>query len=167
MTQFELGWVVGIIEGEGCMAMLNNPNRTGYAYPSVKVSMTDEDTVRRLHELTGIGAFRPIPRTASTKAHYKDQWTWAVGAESECQALLVQILPHLSERRAEAAWSVLDLIDKRREMRDQKNLLCGNGHPRDEYGYRDHADNQRCRMCNQIQSAAAYARKKQAAGVCP
>jgi hypothetical protein len=52
MTEFELGWIVGLFEGEGCVYRRNRANAP---HPVVEIAMTDEDVVRRAHEVAGVG----------------------------------------------------------------------------------------------------------------
>lgn len=156
---FDFGWAVGLIEGEGCITITHG-KRDPFGCPYIKVAMTDEDSVRRIFQITGLGSFRPVPRSDRMPEHHKSQWAWTVAQEREAQALLVLILPHLSARRAEAAWRVLDLIDMRRELRAQKAAVCGNGHDQATHRYTDPSGVERCRECVKINSRAAYARKR-------
>jgi hypothetical protein len=49
MTATDIAWLAGIIEGEGTFG------RKGHPAGQVRVQMTDEDVIDRLHSLTGVG----------------------------------------------------------------------------------------------------------------
>lgn len=155
LSDFDLGWLVGIIDGEGWIGS-NKDMRGGLPYPTIKVCMTDEDSVVRLHEMTGVGTFRPY--TGKQKEHHKDAWCWTVATESDVLCILAQIQPHMSLRRQEACWSVIELIDRKRDLRSLKASQCGLGHSRAEFGYVDKSGAQRCRECSAGYSRAAYAK---------
>lgn len=94
---------------------------------AVKVSMTDEYVVRRLHEVTGLGTFGPAWR----KEGNKPIWSWQVNQDKAILPLVVLLLPHLGLRRQEAAWKVIEAIGNRMELRAQSGEICPNGHPRE------------------------------------
>lgn len=99
MNAVEIAWVAGIIEGEGTILVPG-----GGQYPSVRVAMTDEDVVRRLHSITGLG--RVVPRKKG-QPHFKPQWQWHVCSRREVARLLCAVAPLMGSRRtariAEAA----------------------------------------------------------------
>jgi hypothetical protein len=99
MTPERLGWVAGIIEGEGSISVTSVP-RIGniYTYPLVNVAMTDEDMIRRLREWTGIGRVAGPFRPPSHGTH-KPHWNWNVNKIAHVEALCTTIWPFLGERR--------------------------------------------------------------------
>lgn len=98
MTDMELAWLVGLFEGEGCIGL----SRLGR--PSLIISMTDEDVIRRACSVAGVGNVRKRP--TPTKSG-KFMWTWLVGRCDEAAALLERMLPLLGERRAARAREAL------------------------------------------------------------
>lgn len=44
MTPAEIGWLAGLLEGEGCFSLSQDRE---YIYPVVRLQMTDEDVVRQ------------------------------------------------------------------------------------------------------------------------
>lgn len=103
LEPFRLGWVVGIIDGEGYMGLRARSGND--ARPVVQVVMTDEDTILRLHSWTGLGNVTgPIAPTASqTKPH----WRWNVTARDDAALLIRTIQPWLSARRQKKAADIL------------------------------------------------------------
>lgn len=49
LSDFELGWVAGLIEGEGSFTIKKTRRKNGFScQPQLRVSITDEDVIRRL-----------------------------------------------------------------------------------------------------------------------
>jgi hypothetical protein len=95
----ELGWVVGIVEGEGYLA-----DRNGR--PAIVVAMTDEDIILRLSELTGVGNVTgPHPRKGPG---WKPIYKWIVTARDDGAWLIGKMAPHLGARRGVKAREILD-----------------------------------------------------------
>lgn len=100
--QFTIGFVAGIVEGEGYISYSNGS-------PSVRVGMTDLDTIQKVQDLTGIGRITgPYVRSGN-----KPIWHWSVCNHKECARLLLAIAPVMCKRRMESIAVVTDLI---REM---------------------------------------------------
>lgn len=96
MNDFEFGWVVGMIEGEGSF-YLNNPSKN----PSIVIGITstDEDVILRLQEYTGIGrVYGPYKGKAE---NHRQTWQWVVAKRADAEALSEAIMPYLGERRKE------------------------------------------------------------------
>lgn len=85
-----LYYIAGIIEGEGWIASQN-------LTVSVFVKMTDEDTIRRLQSLTGMGKI--IGPKKAGKSHWKPYWQWSVCSRGEAARLLLAVYPLLGVRR--------------------------------------------------------------------
>lgn len=106
----EIAWAAGIIEGEGCIMFKVSPQSIGRRTTRIRVTMCDEDIVRRLYNVFRIGRFRgPLARSYSGKS-VKDLWLWEVNTQSHVKEVLDLILPWLGLRRAEKAREVLDFI---------------------------------------------------------
>jgi len=62
MSDFELGWVCGILEGEGCFFVTTR--RTAkygpYLYARVTVCRTDRDVLEQLQRVTGVGILEKV-----------------------------------------------------------------------------------------------------------
>jgi hypothetical protein len=86
----EVAWVAGILEGEGCWTRKATSNRWWIA-----VRMTDEDLIRRLRTLTGVGTIN----IELSKRGHKTAWTWCVAVRSHREWLTLQVWPWLGTRR--------------------------------------------------------------------
>jgi hypothetical protein len=93
-TDLELGWLAGIVEGEGTFTM--NRYASGQRSPRVAVKMCDEDVVRRVHVVAGCGKVRFVGRA---QEHHKDAWIWLLQRKAECQAFGELMFPLMGERR--------------------------------------------------------------------
>lgn len=90
---FELGWAVGIVEGEGCIGAYGNPK-----CPKVMVSSSDLGVVRRIKQTFGCGAIytnNGVGNGLTKKQMY--QWTTTRMADGIAVAEI--LYPYLSARR--------------------------------------------------------------------
>lgn len=123
ITSMNLGWVAGIIEGEGWFVRNKS---TGL---QICVAMTDYDTIERLKQITGIGR---INERKFTEVNKKNQLQWTVGKRSDVVDLLNQILPLMSIRRSGQIQEVLDIAKIRDEEVERRKLEFVCGHPKTE-----------------------------------
>lgn len=99
MAPEEIAWVAGILEGEGYFGV----RRTRYNQVDITVNMTDEDVIRRLAELTGVGkVYGPYPGVN------KPRWDWKVQKFNDCIDLAKTVLPWMSVRRTEQIQALLE-----------------------------------------------------------
>lgn len=99
MTELEVAWLAGLLEGEGAFLMYWPPPGPGgkqYLRLRVQLQMTDRDVVERVHQLVGLGSFYKAKRE---KPHWKDTYGWTLSARQPVVALLWLLLPHMGERR--------------------------------------------------------------------
>lgn len=97
----DFGWIVGIIEGEGCFAVdEHGGNRR------ILVTSTDKWVVEKLKQLVdgNIGG----PYTNPKKPHHKPKYHWILGKWEEVSLLTECLQPYLSPRRQEQAQKLLD-----------------------------------------------------------
>lgn len=90
-----VAWAAGLFEGEGCISTYNN-GQSAKRYWQLELRMTDEDIVRRLHEVLGVGSvYGPYEQKASTKPF----WQLNVRKQEEVRQVLELLYPYLGERR--------------------------------------------------------------------
>lgn len=97
LKPFDLGWVVGIIEGEGSFILRLRTNKNGSSYifdASVQLSSTDVETVERLATLVGGRVYGP-----RIKQGCKPCWKWCLYRRADVVDFCFSVLPHLSPRR--------------------------------------------------------------------
>jgi hypothetical protein len=96
LTPFELGWLCGLIEGEGCCRAQKTH---GVYYPFIAIRMTDEDIIERVAAL-----IRKIIQTNARVIEYPDTRGWQ---RTYCfqvhgnhvRPLLELILPHMGDKK--------------------------------------------------------------------
>ena len=93
MTDEEIAWVAGVLEGEGCFR-----NQKNYS-ALVSVAMCDKDVLDRLKELTGLGNVTGPYLPKDAPDNWKPSWQWNVGVRQEVRVLLETIYPWMGERR--------------------------------------------------------------------
>lgn len=113
MNDIELGYVAGVIEGEGYIFTKNSYSA------AVAVQMTDLDVLQKLQILTGLGH---IIETQRQKPHHKRTWRWTAQG-SEVRRLLLDIYPHMGDRRKEKIMSVVSVYDENQKVRSKREDL--------------------------------------------
>lgn len=107
-NQLTIGYLAGIIDGEGSVTFQRNGRKTPNA--RVSVSMTDQDSINRIFELSGIGYVGGPYTRNGNNPNRKPYWTWQLYKASDIARLLCAIAPLLSERKQlkclEAACSI-------------------------------------------------------------
>ena len=104
MTELELHWLAGLLEGEGCFTVYK-PEKNNYPVCAIQIAMTDKDVMDRVHKLIG-GHYSPYQATCKgkpTKTAYKIHLT----NRREIAKLGAKLLPLMGERRAEALEKVI------------------------------------------------------------
>ena len=98
----ELAWAAGLFEGEGCFA-------DSHGVPVCRLGMTDEDVIRRFHEIIRIGTIYAFTRTNPNTAgvEWKNGHEWATTNFEHTQAFMAAIWPWLGERRKAKAHDLL------------------------------------------------------------
>lgn len=117
LTDFQLGWVTGILEGEGYFL-----SRKGN--PQVGCAMTDEDTIKNLRDLCG---GRYCVQRYKKQPHWKDAYVWYLHGVA-AEELMLAVLPHMSQRRKEKIETVLSVYKTHKEqVSDRKKEVSANG----------------------------------------
>lgn len=94
LSDRDLHWLVGILEGEGCFDLHRN------RYPRIRVAMTDRDIVGRVASLFGSSIRLSLRRF--------NQPTWHAEIQGERAAEIMEaILPHMGARRSQKIAQIL------------------------------------------------------------
>lgn len=95
MTEPELLWVAGLLEGEG--SFLISGKRYHRGQPKVSMGSVDRDVIDRIHALTGEvgGVYEKTKRTKGGKRFF----LWSINRQDDAVALMKQLRPHMSSRR--------------------------------------------------------------------
>lgn len=109
MSEFEFGYVIGILEGEGCFSIHKQygrpPERKVYVYPKIEVQGSDRDTLEKMVEFTGIGKVTGPYKTRAK--HHSPMFAWRMSSR-ESLNLMNKVLPFMSERRQERIREVIE-----------------------------------------------------------
>lgn len=73
LSELQIAWLSGILEGEGCFTIGHTRART--PYPVIHLASTDRDVVEKVHAMVGAGSICLLGRQ---KPHHKDVWKWSV-----------------------------------------------------------------------------------------
>jgi hypothetical protein len=121
-TPQELAWAAGLFEGEGTFVVFKNGGPAAYRYPQAKVSMTDEDVVRRFGDVLGFGTVNgPYDSYGARGKRRKPIWTWHGNGLEKTQALVAAFWPWFGERRRGRAAEVLHLASLRYATPSEEN----------------------------------------------
>jgi hypothetical protein len=116
-----LAWAAGLFDGEGSV-MWSSATCNGQIKASMK--LTDEDVLRRFHEVIGLGKVTgPYSRTGD-KAHYKPCWYWTITGHQNVQAVMAALWHWLGIRRRAKAKEVLAMAASQRLSNAQIKKLA-------------------------------------------
>jgi hypothetical protein len=105
LSDFELGWLVGILEGEGTFRYFHKSQK-------VVVQMSDEDTVYRIaatfERLTGQTC--EVKDVKPQKTHHSLMHYVALNGES-ARIVMRTVVKHMSHRRRQKIWQCLNAFD--------------------------------------------------------
>jgi hypothetical protein len=90
-------WLAGLLEGEGYFGLYRHKDRTRQ-HPVVRVSMTDEDIIKRAAEAMGGATIHRIHSPRFRENGWKPQYSATVYGKKAI-AVIDSIYPHLGERR--------------------------------------------------------------------
>lgn len=117
ISDFDLGWLVGIIEGEGTFSVSRARKTDRFYRPRIGINTTDKDVIERVQSIAGGTVVGPVknfhPRTGRTD-DVKDMWRWNLYSETKVREVFGLIIPHLCERRQKRALEILAMCDASR-----------------------------------------------------
>lgn len=91
-TPSELGWLAGLLEGEGCFSLNTSNNRK---YVRFVIASVDKDVLDRVSQLIGRTS---VNKMKKYKPHHKDTWRLTVSGELAA-AWMEAVLPLMGVRR--------------------------------------------------------------------
>lgn len=108
-----LGWCAGLLDGEGSIGIYGD-------VVMVRIVMTHEATIRKVHEVLGVGTVRRWkPRPPRRPA-----WRWFAGGRRETAVVLARLRPYLVTKAAEADLALRFLRDAGLSSLDRKGLAA-------------------------------------------
>jgi uncharacterized protein YmfQ (DUF2313 family) len=104
LTDFDRGWLVAILEGEGSFTI----QRARYPKPIVQISMTDQDVICRVARL--LGTETVYTQNPPARPGCKTQYLTRIQGERAVN-LMRELHPHMGSRRQEQIDRVLEECD--------------------------------------------------------
>lgn len=99
MTNTQIAWLAGLLEGEGCFQFTKNNS------PKFTIRMTDEDVIRRVGRMLSV----TVLLEQKYKSHLGIKPTWCVHVYGEPALKIMRlVLPYTGERRSEKIQSVIN-----------------------------------------------------------
>jgi len=136
ITELELAWLAGLLEGEGCFS--HKSSNAMY----INCSMTDEDIIRKIESIIGEGSV-----TTYQKPDRKRVWTWRTGNRRTVIDLCKLLLPYMGERRSAKIQEMIDYDLANPKKRQEKGKV--------QHGTRTMYSSYGCR-CEHCKAAEAY-----------
>lgn len=100
LTIFDLGWVAGLLEGEGCFGAYSDSRRPSTFSVKVQMESTDFDVVSKLNSLVPGRVWESnYPSKLKRFPNGKPSWRWQISDKKKVQSLLNQLKPHMSSQR--------------------------------------------------------------------
>ena len=105
MTEIEIAWLAGILEGEGCFDIYeNNYNKN---YPRLRIEMCDKDVLDRIKSIID-GGGEVIEHDRGNPKHNKT-YSYSLSSKNKLKEVLTDILPYMGERRKEKIEELLSV----------------------------------------------------------
>jgi hypothetical protein len=114
MTQFEVGYLAGIIDGEGCINITNGRRKSGKRIGErvwiarLHIVTTDILLVNWLKDKIGVGSYYQ-ERRKKPRPNHKQVYVFVISAILDLYAVLKAISPFLIIKKAKALECIEDL----------------------------------------------------------
>ncbi len=107
--ELQFAWVAGIIDGEGSI-ITSNPKDRPNPRIEITVSMTHEETIRRLLEILEVGTV--IELSHYVEKGYKKQYRWKVESHEDTAIVFTKIGRYLVTKKEDANKALKNWHDK-------------------------------------------------------
>lgn len=98
LSPIDIGWLAGFLEGEGCFTA---PKTHRPHHPRVYASSTDEDVLKYVFKITGLGhLYGPCAPHPNNTWGKKPRWDWRCNGVEAAQLMRV-LLPYMKKRRGQ------------------------------------------------------------------
>ena len=95
LLDIEKGYIAGLLDGEGCIAILKNNNTYTQR---VNISNTNKETLDWIQNRLGFGNVKPKQQTGNRRQGYD----WCTGDHEEIRQLIELVLPILRIKKKQA-----------------------------------------------------------------
>lgn len=108
ISDYDFGWLVGILEGEGCFH-LDQRWAKGTGSPRIQVKMTDEDVVNRAASLMEQILNKPVnvKEASANLAKQSQPYQFSVGGQDARKVMRI-IVKRMGWRRRQRIWQCLN-----------------------------------------------------------
>ena len=132
VTLAELGWLAGIIDGEGYIGLCPQHdlrrNSDHRVRPELHISNTDEAIILKAHDIIKRMGVNAYIRAAKANTNVKkDQYRLTVLRMSQALSVLKPCLPYLTGDKQERARLIVQFIELRQANEGIRNPNIGNG----------------------------------------
>lgn len=125
ITDTDLAWLAGIIDGEGSMGVYGQRRKNGtlnYS-PRLQIALTHAGGIERIVQiLRGLGINAHLWEKPAKRPQWSDAWYTTVSRLADLKILLPKVMPYLTIRKAEARL-LLEYVGNR-----PSHNKGGNGH---------------------------------------
>lgn len=153
MSEAEIAWLAGILEGEGSfMAWIRTRGDRGVR---IQMGSTDKDILDRIADMVSIGTVRLVP-AQHNKFGTKPLWIWALTSKTDVRILAQRLLPWLGERRRKQAEAIIESTEG---LLVRPGGVCSKGHLIEGENRLQNGRSAICRTCaNERRRAQSSAR---------
>ena len=123
LTEAELGYLAGLIDGEGCINIACHRGR--YYVLQVVTAQTNEHLLDYWQKKTGLGTVHHMARSRKGSPNDSDKWHWHC-ANNTAVVLLKMLQPYLVLKSEEARVA----LEFAKECKRQQGHFRGKGQPR-------------------------------------
>lgn len=113
MNEYQIAWMAGILEGEGCFMLISKKSTDGTFYPTYRISvaMTDEDIIERLYRNSKMGRISYL-RLRNKQPNRKPTALWMINKRLEIKDLCMKVLPFMGLRRSKKIREILSSMEE-------------------------------------------------------
>lgn len=124
ITDIELGWLAGILEGEGCFRLHHTGNNKHS--PSIQLDMVDEDIVLRvqvlLQRITKKNTNINYRQAIGKRSHYQPSFRLQINGDNAVRVMKA-IVKYMGVRRRQKIWQILNGFKAPEEKLDVKAIV--------------------------------------------
>lgn len=150
MRSVDLGWLAGIVEGEGCISW--NAGSDGYGTPQIQIYMSDRDVVARVATLFDSNLRGPYDKGLGNK----QQYATSVGG-AKAAGWLMTLFSFFGARRRDKTKEVLTQWSEWGPTRGKYSSRCVRGHAYDGYS----SGQRTCSQCARVRYAKRHEQTNQ------
>ena len=97
LTDIQLGWVCGFLEGEGSFGAYQTNKNSSKKYQRIQAGSTDRENLVRLKTLLGGTICEMKPREG--RENNKTMYLWAISAHEQAKGTMKLLREHMTPRR--------------------------------------------------------------------